>query len=101
MKLFVGNLNFESDARDIHGYFETYGDVRNPQVINDRDTGQSRGFGFVEMDDADGKRAIADAPHVLAGRTLTVNEAHPPKEPRPRYMNGTADGKPRRGDRKR
>jgi RNA recognition motif-containing protein len=81
--LYVGNLSFETTADDLIEAFGAYGTVTRAQVISDRDTGRSRGFGFVEM--ADGaEQAIANLNGTaLQGRTLTVNEAKP-REDRPR-----------------
>ncbi len=83
MNIFVGNLAFGSTDQDIRQLFESYGTVDKINIITDRDTGQSRGFGFVEMpDSAAAKSAIQGANgKELAGRALTVNEAKP-REPR-------------------
>lgn len=81
--LYVGNLPFQTTADDLREAFSQYGTVTRAQVISDRDTGRSRGFGFVEMDsgaeDAITKMNGAE----FQGRTLTVNEARP-REERPR-----------------
>lgn len=85
MKLYVGNLAFDSTEADLQELFEQFGTVRETHVITDRETGRSRGFGFVTMaNNAEGEAAIA-ALHgkQFGGRTLTVNEARP-KEDRPR-----------------
>jgi RNA recognition motif-containing protein len=79
MNLYVGNLPFSVTEEDLHALFSQYGDVGRAQVITDRDTGRSRGFGFVEMDD---DKAAQDAIDELngrehGGRSLTVNEARP------------------------
>src|SRR5215218_8747003 len=78
-KLYVGNLSYETTDADLETMFAPYGPVQSAQVIMDRDTGRSKGFGFVEMDsDADAKAAIEGlngADH--NGRNLTVNEAKP------------------------
>ena len=81
--LYVGNLSFETTADDLREAFGQHGTVTAAQVIADRETGRSRGFGFVEM--ADGaEQAIANLNGAtLQGRTLTVNEAKP-REDRPR-----------------
>src|SRR3954447_25850118 len=81
--LYVGNLSYQTTADDLIEAFGGYGTVTRAQVISDRDTGRSRGFGFVEM--ADGaEQAIANLNGAtLQGRTLTVNEAKP-REDRPR-----------------
>ena len=77
--IFVGNLSFGSTEQDIRALFETYGTVDRVNVVTDRDSGQPRGFAFVEMsDDGQGERAIAGANgQELGGRALTVNEAKP------------------------
>ena len=83
MNIFVGNLAFSTTNHDLRQLFEPYGDVDTINIITDRYTGQSRGFGFVEMPD----RAAAQAAiqglqgKALGGRTLNVNEAKP-REPR-------------------
>lgn len=62
MNIFVGNLSFGSTEQDIRSLFETYGTVDRVSIVTDRETGQPRGFGFVEMgDDAEGNRAISGA----------------------------------------
>lgn len=82
--IYVGNLPFSTDEEDLRGLFEQYGSVDSAKVISDRDTGRSRGFGFVEMDDEGGNAAIeALNGHEMDGRALKVNEARP-REPRPR-----------------
>jgi RNA recognition motif-containing protein len=83
--IYVGNLPFSTTSDDLRRVFEPYGTVNSAEVITDRQTGRSRGFGFVEMVDA----AEADAAITalsgtdMGGRTLTVNEARP-REERPR-----------------
>ncbi len=78
MKIYVGNLPFRSTEDDLRVLFEQYGTVDSVRIILDRETGRSRGFGFVEMSDADGQTAI-DALHEsdFQGRDLTVNMARP------------------------
>jgi len=78
-KLYVGNLSYNVSSSDLDQLFSQYGTVQSSQVIQDRDTGRSKGFGFVEMDsDAEAQAAI-DALHDQEhmGRRLTVNEARP------------------------
>ena len=84
MNIFVGNLAFSATDHDLRQLFEPYGVVDKVNIITDRDTGRSRGFGFVEMpDSAAAKAAIQGLQgHQLAGRALNVNEAKP-REPRP------------------
>ena len=83
MRIFVGNLAFSATDHDIRELFEPYGVVDTINVITDRDTGRSKGFGFVEMPDSQAaKAAIAGVQgKELDGRALTVNEAKP-REPR-------------------
>lgn len=78
MNLFVGNLPFSTTDDDLRQAFEAYGTVDSARVILDRDTGRSRGFGFVEMPDDAGNAAIeALDGSELAGRQIKVNEARP------------------------
>ena len=81
-KLYVGNLAYSVTASDLEKLFEPYGRVESAQVIADRDTGQSKGFGFVEMgSDQEAQAAIqALNGHEVDGRALTVNEARPKPE---------------------
>jgi cold-inducible RNA-binding protein len=77
--IFVGNLNFGATEDAVRSMFEAYGTVERVNLITDRDTGQARGFGFVEMSvNADADRAIAELNgRELDGRALNVNEARP------------------------
>src|ERR1700690_1709211 len=77
--IFVGNLSFSTTEDSIRSLFEQYGTVEKVNLITDRDTGQARGFGFVEMSvNADADRAIAELNgRELDGRALNVNEARP------------------------
>jgi RNA recognition motif-containing protein len=79
LKLYVGNLSYEMNNGSLEDLFAAYGSVRSAQVIQDRDTGRSKGFGFVEMDDDNAARtAIAELNGKESnGRALTVNEARP------------------------
>ena len=78
-KLYVGNLSYDTSDSDLQTMFEEYGTVQSAQVIMDRDTGRSKGFGFVEMgSDQEGQAAIAGLNgKEVGGRALTVNEARP------------------------
>ncbi len=78
-KLYVGNLSYDVDSAALEQMFSAFGEVRSAQVIMDRDTGRSKGFGFVEMSsDAEAQAAIAGlGGKEMGGRTLTVNEAKP------------------------
>jgi len=78
-KLYVGNLSYNVDSSELEQLFSQHGQVVSAQIINDRDTGRSKGFGFVEMaDDAEADAAItALNGQQHNGRALTVNEARP------------------------
>ncbi len=80
--IFVGNLDFNTAEEDLRRAFEAYGQVDRVSILTDRDTGRSRGFGFVEMTNAEeGDKAIAGLNgSQLGGRTLNVNEARPKTE---------------------
>jgi cold-inducible RNA-binding protein len=80
--IFVGNLNFGATEDAVRSLFEAYGPVQRVNLVTDRDTGQARGFGFVEMTaNADADRAIAGLNgKELDGRALNVNEARPKPE---------------------
>lgn len=83
-KLFVGGLPWAYDNAKLAELFAPHGEVISATVIVDRDTGRSKGFGFVEMNDADAEKAISSLNGSdLDGRTITVNEARPMAE-RPR-----------------
>ena len=77
-KLYVGNLPFDTTEADLRGLFEQHGAVQSVNVISDRETGRSRGFGFVEYEDADSAEKAQRAldGHDFGGRSLRVNEAH-------------------------
>ena len=82
MKLYVGNLSYSVNDNTLRTLFEPFGNVESARVISDRDTGSSKGFGFVEMSDAEGQRAMgALNGQEHDGRALKVNEARP-QEPR-------------------
>src|SRR6185436_7094325 len=78
-KLYVGNFSYDTTDANLTEMFSPYGTVRSAQVINDRDTGRSKGFGFVEMqNDGEAQAAIAGLNgNQVGGRSLTVNEAKP------------------------
>ncbi len=82
MNIYVGNLPYSYGNGDLEQLFSEYGAVTSAQVIMDRDTGRSRGFGFVEMpNDDEARRAIDElAGSSVGGRNLTVNEARPRRE---------------------
>jgi cold-inducible RNA-binding protein len=80
--IFVGNLSFNTNEDELRQAFEAYGQVDRVSIMTDRDTGRSRGFGFVEMNSSeDGEKAIAALNgSQLGGRTINVNEARPKAE---------------------
>ncbi|RLS85557.1 MAG: RNA-binding protein [Planctomycetota bacterium] len=80
--IYVGNLSWEATADDLLRLFERFGGVTRAQVVMDRETGRSRGFGFVEMaDDGESTKAVAELNGTeFMSRTLTVNEARPREE---------------------
>jgi cold-inducible RNA-binding protein len=80
--IFVGNLDFNTTEDELRQLFEAHGQVDRVSILTDRDTGRSRGFGFVEMASAeDGEKAIAALNGAqIGGRTLNVNEARPKPE---------------------
>lgn len=92
-KLYVGNLSYSVSSSDLEQLFGAHGTVQSAQVISDRDTGRSKGFGFVEMGSDDEAKAAISALNGQQheGRALTVNEAKP-KEPRPGGGGGGRGG---------
>jgi RNA recognition motif-containing protein len=82
MNIYVGNLPFSYTSDDLERLFGAHGTVSSAQVISDRDTGRSRGFGFVEMDnDEEARAAMSELNGTdVGGRQLTVNEARPRRE---------------------
>mgnify|MGYP003574489015 FL=1 len=76
-KLYVGNLSYQSEQEGLHALFAQFGDVVSAVILSDRDTGRSRGFGFVEMENDDAAEAAIQALNgtEFDGRTLKVNEA--------------------------
>lgn len=93
MKLYVGNLPYSVNDAELRQMFEPYGQVVSASVVMDRETGRARGFGFVEMSNADEGNAAITAMNGnnIAGRALVVNEA------RPREDRGGGGGGGRRG----
>ena len=79
IKLYVGNLSFQTSSQDLEDHFASIGPVDSATVVDDRETGRSRGFGFVEMtNQEDGERAIAELNGTeFSGREIKVNEAKP------------------------
>lgn len=91
MTIYVGNLNFKATADEIKDLFEQYGTVHSVKLITDRDSGRPRGFGFVEMDVENGKKAVDSLNGAdFNGRNLKVNEAKERTERQPRTMQRRA-----------
>lgn len=90
-KIYVGGLPYQTDDSQLAQIFTEYGEVSSSKIIIDRDTGRSKGFGFVEMaNSAEAKKAIAELHEAeLEGRSLTVNEARPQA---PRSNGGYSGG---------
>jgi RNA recognition motif-containing protein len=93
-KLYVGNLGYDISDNELEQLFAAHGTVRSAQVIADRDTGRSKGFGFVEMSSDQEATAAITALNgkEVAGRALTVNEARPREERGPRGGGGGGGG---------
>ncbi len=93
MKLYVGNLSFDTSTQDLEQIFGEVGTVESTNIIEDRETGRSRGFGFVEMSSQEeGQKAISELDgKEIDGRSLKVNEA------KPRESNGGGGGGGNRG----
>ena len=100
MKLYVGNLSFNTSNQDLNDIFAEIGPVQSSNIIEDRETGRSRGFGFVEMtNQADGERAIAELNgKEIDGRELKVNEAKPQSSGGGRGNFGGGGGRGRGGN---
>ena len=92
-KLYVGNLSYNTTSSDLEQLFSQHGQVQSAEVIADRDTGRSKGFGFVQMGSDDEAQAAISALNgqEVDGRALTVNEAKP-REDRPRGGGGGGYG---------
>ncbi len=88
MDIYVGNLSYDTTDADLQAAFASYGNVASGRVVQDRETGRSRGFGFVDMPDALEAQVAIEAMNGkdLQGRTLTVNES------RPRQSGGQSRG---------
>jgi cold-inducible RNA-binding protein len=94
-RIYVGNLSFETTESDLTDLFEQVGEVSSATIITDRDTGRSKGFGFVEMDTENADKAITRFGGTeFNGRALTVNEARP-REDRNSARNGGGYGRGR------
>jgi RNA recognition motif-containing protein len=79
LRIYVGNLSFQTTEESLEAAFAAYGTVKSAAIIRDRHTGESRGFGFIEMDSGDEANAAITGLNggQLDGRTITVNEARP------------------------
>ena len=94
-KIYVGNLSFDTDEASLRAAFAAFGEVHSAAVVTDRETGRSRGFGFVEMDDDAAANAIRGLDgRELDGRALRVNEAQ--EKPRAARSSGGGGGGGRR-----
>jgi cold-inducible RNA-binding protein len=95
-KLYVGNLPFSADDNQLGNHFAQFGQVTSANIIIDRATGRSKGFGFVEMEsDSEADKAIEQLNGTdFGGRNMTVSEARPqePRGDRPRFGGGGRDG---------
>ena len=98
MKLYVGNLPYNTSEDDLRSLFSTYGAVASVAIITDCDTGRSKGFGFVEFGNDDEARSAISAlsGQEYGGRALTVNEARPKPERSGGYGGGNGGGGSRR-----
>jgi RNA recognition motif-containing protein len=96
--IYVGNLSYDATEEDIRQAFAEYGEVSSVNIIQDRETGRSRGFAFVEMPEGDQAKEAIEKVNLaeIAGRRVTVNEARP-KSDRPRRGGGGGGGGGRRG----
>ena len=94
MKLYVGNLSFQTSSHELEELFASIGPVESASVVEDRETGRSRGFGFVEMSSQeDGEKAIAQLDgQEVSGRQLKVNEAKPREDRGGRGGSGGGGG---------
>jgi RNA recognition motif-containing protein len=98
LKLYVGNLPFGTTGDDLAAAFRRFGEVQSAQVLTDRDTGRSRGFGFVEIADDAARKAIEEMDGSdLAGRQIVVNESRPMAPRPPRQGGGGGDRSRDRG----
>ncbi len=85
VRIYVGNLPFDATEEAVKSLFATYGEVNEVSLINDRETGRPRGFGFVEMESGSAEAIQALDRQQFGGRTLRVNEARPREDRRPRW----------------
>ncbi|MDR0680881.1 MAG: RNA-binding protein [Dysgonamonadaceae bacterium] len=93
MNIFIAGLSFKVNDTDLASLFEEYGTITSAKVITDRQTGKSKGYGFVEMEDKSaGGKAIAELNGAeYDGRTISVSEARPREERPRREFNGNRD----------
>ena len=78
MNIYVGNLAYSLSEEELANEFANYGEVKSVKIIVDKNNNRSKGFGFIEMDDADANKAIEELNgKIVAGRNLRVNEARP------------------------
>jgi RNA recognition motif-containing protein len=96
-KLYVGNLSYNTNDQDLLAAFAPHGNVQSASVVTDRDSGQSRGFGFVEFNSSSEAQQAVDAMNgmIIDGRALTVNVARPREDSR---GGGGGGGRPQRRD---
>jgi len=94
MNIYVGNLPYTTSDDDLRSFFDEYGTVDSARIIMDRESGRSKGFGFVEMSNANEANAAIEALNGrdMGGRALTVNEARPREERGPRRGGGGFGG---------
>jgi len=92
MRLYVGNLSFKTTEDELRELFAQYGGVNSASVISDRETGRSRGFGFVEMSEGGNEAIEALNGQEVQGRRLTVNEARPREDRRGGGSGGAGGG---------
>ena len=99
MNIYVGNLSFDATEDDLREAFGAHGEVSSANIIMDRDTGRSRGFGFVEMPNDEEARKAIEAVNLkeIAGRAVNVNEARPRQDRGPRGGGGGGGGRGGRG----
>ena len=98
-KLYVGNLSYDVDSSSLQELFSAHGAVQSAEVIADRETGRSKGFGFVEFESDDDNQKAVDQLNgkELDGRTISVNLARPREERPRREFNGNGGGNNRDG----
>ncbi|WP_294199147.1 MULTISPECIES: RNA-binding protein [Chryseobacterium] len=94
MNIFVSNINYATKDYELQDLFSEFGEVSSVKIITDKETGRSRGFGFVEMEDAEGQQAIeALNEKEFNGKTLNVSEAKPREEKPRRTFGNNAGGR--------